>query len=92
LKCGEWVRVKCGPLMGIQGILVRKKNIYRLVLSVEILGKAASVEVDAFLVERLNGTPPHLDGLGRAMAAANRQPRITGFTEIGRKSFQEERW
>jgi transcription antitermination factor NusG len=92
LKCGEWVRVKCGPLMGIQGILVRKKNIYRLVLSVEILGKAASVEVDAFLVERLNGTPYHSEGLGHAMAAANGQPRITGFTEITRKGFQEDRW
>ena len=55
LKCGEWVRVKCGPLAGIEGILVRKKNLYRLVLSVEMLGKAAAVEVDASLVERLNG-------------------------------------
>ena len=58
LKCGEWVRVKCGPLEGVQGILVRKKNLFRLVLSVEILGKAASVEIDAFLIERLNCAPP----------------------------------
>jgi transcription antitermination factor NusG len=57
LKCGERVRVKCGPLAGVQGILVRKKNLYRLVLSVEILGKAAAVEIDAFLVERLNAKP-----------------------------------
>jgi transcription antitermination factor NusG len=54
LNCGEWVRVKAGPLAGVQGILVRKKNLYRLVLSVPILGKAAAVEVDAFLVERLS--------------------------------------
>lgn len=53
LRCGEWVRVKAGPLAGVQGILVRKKNLYRLVLSVEMLGKAAAVEVDAFLVEKL---------------------------------------
>jgi transcription antitermination factor NusG len=53
LKCGDWVRVKCGPLAGIQGILVRKKNLCRLVLSVEILGKSAAVEIDGFLVERL---------------------------------------
>ena len=51
LKCGNWVRVKCGPLTGIEGILVRKKNISRLVLSVEILGTAASIEVAAFQVE-----------------------------------------
>ena len=54
LKCGDWVRVKGGPLNGIQGLLVRKKNICRLVLSVEMLNKAASVEVDGFLVERVN--------------------------------------
>jgi transcription antitermination factor NusG len=51
LKCGNWVRVKCGPLAGIEGILVRKKNISRLVLSVEILGTSASMEVAAFQVE-----------------------------------------
>ena len=55
LKCGDLVRVKCGPLTGVQGILVRKKNLYRLVISVEMLGQAAAVEVDALLVERLNG-------------------------------------
>jgi transcription antitermination factor NusG len=54
LRCGDWVRVKAGPLAGVEGILVRKKNLYRLVLSVQILGKAAGVEVDAFLVERLS--------------------------------------
>lgn len=51
LKCGTRVRVKCGPLAGIEGILVRKKNISRLVLSVEILGTAAAMEVEAFQVE-----------------------------------------
>src|ERR1700674_422894 len=42
LKCGKWVKVKLGPLAGIEGNLVRKKNISRLVLSVEILGTAAA--------------------------------------------------
>jgi transcription antitermination factor NusG len=51
LKCGSWVRVKCGPLAGIEGMLVRKKNISRLVLNVEILGTAAAIEVAAFQVE-----------------------------------------
>jgi transcription antitermination factor NusG len=55
LKTGEWVRVKSGPFEGIQGILVRKKSLYRLVLSVEMLGKAAAVEVNVTQVERLNG-------------------------------------
>ena len=54
LKSGDLVRIKCGPLVGIQGILVQKKNLYRLVLSVEMLGQAAVLEVDSLLVERLN--------------------------------------
>lgn len=57
LKTGEWVRVKYGPFEGTQGILVRKKSLYRLVLSVEMLGKAAAVEIDVTQVERLNGQP-----------------------------------
>jgi transcription antitermination factor NusG len=53
LKCGDLVRVKSGPLEGIEGILIRKKNWFRLVLSVEILQKAVAVEVDISLVDRL---------------------------------------
>jgi len=53
LKIGERVRIKSGPLAGLQGLLVRQKNVYRLVISVEMLGRAAAVEVDSFLVERL---------------------------------------
>jgi transcription antitermination factor NusG len=71
LKCGEWVRVKSGPLAGFQGILVRKKNLYRLVVSVEMLGKAAAVEIDAFLVERLNAKSPGIDGRAHATAPAD---------------------
>jgi transcription antitermination factor NusG len=70
LRCGEWVRVKAGPLAGVQGILVRKKNIYRLVLAVEMLGKAAAVEVDAFLVEKLSKKRP--DNSGQNMFTAQR--------------------
>jgi len=52
LKFGDRVRVKSGPLEGIEGILVRKKNLYRLVLSVELLEKSVSVEIDASVVEK----------------------------------------
>ena len=52
LKCGDWVRVKGGPLENMEGILVRDKNKSRLVLSVELVQKSVSVEVDAWLVER----------------------------------------
>jgi transcription antitermination factor NusG len=61
LKSGDWVRVKDGPIAGVEGILLRKKNIARLVLSVEMLGKSAAVEVDAIHVERIPAGAPKTD-------------------------------
>jgi len=54
LSVGDWVRVKAGPLVGIEGILVRKKNAERLILSVEMLQKSVAVELDGYLVERID--------------------------------------
>jgi transcription antitermination factor NusG len=51
LKCGTRVRVKRGPLDGVEGILIRKKNLLRLVLSVDMLAQSVSVEVLASDVE-----------------------------------------
>ena len=51
LKCGERVRVRRGSLSGVEGILVRKKNVFRLVLSVQMLAQAVAVEIDAADVE-----------------------------------------
>ena len=53
LKYGDWVRVKSGPLEGIEGILLRERNLFRLVLSEEMLQKAIAVEVDISMVERV---------------------------------------
>ena len=53
LKCGETVRVMKGSLEGVQGILLRKKNWHRLVLSVNMLAQSVAVEIDASDVEPL---------------------------------------
>lgn len=53
LECGERVRVTVGAMTGVEGILLRKKNICRLVLSVEMLGKSVAVEVGSYQVERI---------------------------------------
>jgi len=53
LQVGRRVRVRVGPLQGCEGILIRKKNIARLVLSVHLLQQSVSVEVDADVVEAL---------------------------------------
>lgn len=54
LKSGDRVRVRLGPFAGVEGYLIRKKNGCRLVVGIEILGKAAAAEVDAVFVERLS--------------------------------------
>lgn len=51
LKIGERVRVTRGTLQGVEGILTRKKNLYRLVLSVDLLARSVAVEVTASDVE-----------------------------------------
>ncbi len=51
LRCGERVRVTRGSLQGVEGILVRKKSQFRLVLSVDMLAKSVAVEIDATDVE-----------------------------------------
>jgi transcription antitermination factor NusG len=54
LKCGQRVRVRRGTLEGVEGILIRKKNMCRLILSVEMLAQSVAVEVDASDIEPVN--------------------------------------
>ncbi len=53
LQTGDRVRVKAGSLLGLEGILVRKKNVSRLVISVDMLGKSVATEIDGWAVERI---------------------------------------
>ncbi len=69
LKCGQRVRVKCGSLSGIEGILVRKKSVFRLVLSVQMLAQSVAVEIDAADVE-----PVGTRGDGTSLLNVNYQP------------------
>ena len=47
IREGMMVEVIHGPLKGVNGRLVRKNDKARLVLSVDLIGQAVSVEVDA---------------------------------------------
>ena len=51
LRCGERVRVTRAVWKVSSGILVRKKSLYRLVLSVEMLAQSVAVEINATDVE-----------------------------------------
>lgn len=56
-KGGDVVRIKSGPLEGLEGVVSRSKDAFRVVLSVEMLGKSAAVEIDAGSVERVRSNP-----------------------------------
>ena len=47
IKEGSMVEVVHGPLKGVVGRLIQKKEKARLVLSVDLIGQAVSVEIDA---------------------------------------------
>ena len=51
LKAGMVCRVVAGPLMGLEGVLLQKKSVSRLILKVDMLGQGASMEIDADLLE-----------------------------------------
>ena len=57
LQSGDRVRVKTGPLKGLEGVLTRKKKEARLVVSMEMLGRSAAVEIDVLNVERIGLFP-----------------------------------
>jgi transcription termination/antitermination protein NusG len=58
LKVGKRVRVARGPMAGAEGILSRKKDRYRFVISVDVLMRSVAVEVDASDLELVHSTRP----------------------------------
>ena len=54
IKTGQRCRVIAGPLIGLEGIVVKTKNAIRLILQIDMLGQAASVEIDIDLIEVLD--------------------------------------
>jgi transcription antitermination factor NusG len=46
LNLGDKVKIRKGPLAGMTGVLVRKKNGLRVVLTLELIMKSISVEID----------------------------------------------
>ena len=51
LKTGRRIRVKFGPLEGCEGILVRKRGLSRLVVTVHLLQRSIEAELDAAWIE-----------------------------------------
>jgi transcription antitermination factor NusG len=53
LRQGKKVRVKSGPLADAEGIMIRRKDGFRLVLSIDLLMRSVVLEVDEADVEPL---------------------------------------
>lgn len=51
IKAGQRCKVIAGPLMGTEGLVASDQNKTRLILQVDILGKATCLEIDSTLLE-----------------------------------------
>jgi transcription antitermination factor NusG len=51
LGCGDRVRIVAGSLAGMEGVLTRRKQSYRVVLSIEAIMRSIAVEVSEFEIE-----------------------------------------
>jgi transcription antitermination factor NusG len=53
LKVGRRVQVKRGPMAGAQGILIRRKQNCRLVISLDAIMRSVALEIDEEIVESI---------------------------------------
>ncbi len=51
LKKGTRIRLKSGPLKGVEGVLVERKGVFNIVVHIDLLQKGASAEVSVADVE-----------------------------------------
>ena len=70
LVAGVRVEVKSGPLQGVRGVVESRLKMDRLVLQVEILGQAISVEVDTDLLVVLEDMPAVAENTNGGVRAA----------------------
>lgn len=68
LQIGERVLIERGPLAGVEGLLEQVKGRYRLVVSVELLQRAVSAEVDRDWVRPLKAAQPSAFQMQHALA------------------------
>ena len=62
LTVGQRVRIRAGALAGIEGIVVRRKNGFRIVITLELIMQSVAVEVNADDLEPIDSAPATLQG------------------------------
>ena len=60
LTVGRRVRVCAGPMQGLEGIIIRRKDRCRVVFSLDLIMRSVAVEVDESEVEPVAATKPQL--------------------------------
>jgi transcription termination/antitermination protein NusG len=68
LNLGEKARIARGPLQGMTGVVTRQKGGLRLILSLDLIMKSISVEVDASDLEPAVAASQTLQGIYRSAA------------------------
>lgn len=58
LRLGQRVRVRDGPMTGVEGVLVREKTACRMVVNIHILQRAVAVELERESLERIVDSEP----------------------------------
>jgi transcriptional antiterminator RfaH len=53
LQPGQGVRIKAGPMEGLEGVVISRRGHARLLVAVNFLQQGVSVEIDDFLLEPL---------------------------------------
>ncbi len=53
LKRGQRVRVRTGPLQGVEGYVSRRKGVHRIVVTVDLLGQGVAAEINPEYLEAL---------------------------------------
>lgn len=51
LKAGKRVRITTGPLEGLEGIVIRKKNSLRFVISLDLIQRSIRLDIEASSIE-----------------------------------------
>jgi transcription termination/antitermination protein NusG len=59
LAIGRRVRVTAGPLTGLEGILVRKKGDFQVVLSIDLIQRSVLVHIDTLSLESVPSAATH---------------------------------
>jgi transcription antitermination factor NusG len=74
---GESVRVEDGPLQGLVGTVVRTKGVDRLVISVTLLMRSLSVELDRYAVKPVEELKEHTGlAAGSNVAKSDSRPSL----------------